>query len=168
MRKLISDANKNLVLLKLDPSASPLWEKNVVMSDDPNFLDIVEMNINSFGQLNLSLHFTGTCSVMGQSYFSRGEKDALLMALSSNHGEHLWVEQIGGQGDELISNQFFNESGVFGISLTTAGFNFVNDEVQVLRKMKSFSFISGPFLKSLKSLQPIISTLRLRTTFCMK
>ena len=99
------------------------------MSDDPNFLDIVEMNVNSFGQLNLSLHFTGTCSVMGQSYFSRGEKDALLMALSSNHGEHLWVEQIGGQGDELISNQFFNESGVFGISLTTAGFNFVNDEV---------------------------------------
>ena len=46
------------------------------------------------------------------------------MALSNNNGELLWVQHLGGEGDDMVSNQFSNESGVFGVSISTNGFLF--------------------------------------------
>ena len=128
-RQTIEDLDSNVILMKLNLEGSVIWEKNVVITSVPNFLDLVDINFNSFGQINLSVLFSQSCNIMGHSYQSRGGVDAILMALSNNNGELLWVQHLGGEGDDLISNQFWNESGVFGISISTTGFFVGNDEV---------------------------------------
>jgi len=128
-RQVIEDPDKNVVLIKLSLSGSVVWEKNMVISSVPNFLDLVDINYNSFGQINLSVLFSQSCNIMGHTYSSRGGVDAIIMALSHNNGELLWAEHLGGGGDDLITNQFSNESGVFGVSISTTGFLVGNDEV---------------------------------------
>ena len=57
-RQTIEDPDNSVVLMKLSLSGSVIWERNVVITSVPNFLDIVDLNYNSFGQINFSVHFS--------------------------------------------------------------------------------------------------------------
>lgn len=94
---LAAKGSGDIIVAKLDKNGKHLWSK-VFGGKDPERAERVA--IANDDDVILTGTFTSNMSFGGEFFFNEGERDAFVLRLDADTGNHVFSRQIGGSGDD--------------------------------------------------------------------
>jgi len=111
---LVSDSNADIFVAKLDPNGNWLWavKAQIVNGDEDMWWGIC---LDDSGNSYFTGHFSGS-AILGTTVLNSFGGNDIVVAKLNSMGEWVWVNQVGGSGNDAGLGIDISETGTIAIS----------------------------------------------------